>query len=416
MITRHGAAALSGPGSSRLVKCKTLDWGGRGVGSGSLRTQRAADRNLLLNQGKESASLSPALSISGTHLVVSSVAEVLGPDLDTLHTQGSHWTGFTHRPLCSHQTEIQYKNPWVQIMMFKNMTPTPFLRFYLGECPVLAGPWGPSGRHLKDASSQPFFPRQQMGSEKALPSCLLPGPSVASDLDTSPPLSFLTSSDLLLTGWFLHNLLLCGVERPRPLPRPLSIRLSLFNQIRLSRGWRCCWALGSVPSTGVLWEGSGHSGVLVAGVLRGLDWRFGQPCPSPRGGGHPMSGAVLDQRSQSRALLLGGPHPSRLQRHSVPYSSWMAPELRPAQAGQGAEGWPRWPLVLSTLRGDSPVSSPVKAEQGLQGLVAPGTCRWGEQTCPALLPLLGARAPGRGPSSSGSRPWGGAPSRKRQNR
>ncbi|XP_069871726.1 small ribosomal subunit protein mS25 [Dipodomys merriami] len=27
--------------------------------------------------------------------------------------------------------QIQYKNPWVQILMFKNMTPTPFLRFYL---------------------------------------------------------------------------------------------------------------------------------------------------------------------------------------------------------------------------------------------------------------------------------------------
>jgi len=30
--------------------------------------------------------------------------------------------------------QIQYRNPWVQIMMFKNMTPSPFLRFYLGEC------------------------------------------------------------------------------------------------------------------------------------------------------------------------------------------------------------------------------------------------------------------------------------------
>ncbi|XP_057562201.1 28S ribosomal protein S25, mitochondrial isoform X3 [Hippopotamus amphibius kiboko] len=29
--------------------------------------------------------------------------------------------------------QIQYKNPWVQIMMFKNMTPTPFLRFYLAN-------------------------------------------------------------------------------------------------------------------------------------------------------------------------------------------------------------------------------------------------------------------------------------------
>ncbi|XP_051838910.1 28S ribosomal protein S25, mitochondrial [Antechinus flavipes] len=29
--------------------------------------------------------------------------------------------------------QIQYKNPWVQIMMFKNMTPSPFLRFYLNS-------------------------------------------------------------------------------------------------------------------------------------------------------------------------------------------------------------------------------------------------------------------------------------------
>ncbi|XP_002713084.1 small ribosomal subunit protein mS25 isoform X1 [Oryctolagus cuniculus] len=27
--------------------------------------------------------------------------------------------------------QIQYRNPWVQITMFKNMTPSPFLRFYL---------------------------------------------------------------------------------------------------------------------------------------------------------------------------------------------------------------------------------------------------------------------------------------------
>ncbi|KAJ8394757.1 hypothetical protein AAFF_G00041120 [Aldrovandia affinis] len=29
--------------------------------------------------------------------------------------------------------QIQYKNPWVQIMMFKNMTPSPFIRFYLDD-------------------------------------------------------------------------------------------------------------------------------------------------------------------------------------------------------------------------------------------------------------------------------------------
>ncbi|XP_034028618.1 28S ribosomal protein S25, mitochondrial [Thalassophryne amazonica] len=29
--------------------------------------------------------------------------------------------------------QIQYKNPWVQIMMFKNITPSPFLKFYLDD-------------------------------------------------------------------------------------------------------------------------------------------------------------------------------------------------------------------------------------------------------------------------------------------
>ncbi|XP_071384664.1 small ribosomal subunit protein mS25 [Centroberyx affinis] len=29
--------------------------------------------------------------------------------------------------------QIQYKNPWVQLVMFKNMTPSPFLKFYLDE-------------------------------------------------------------------------------------------------------------------------------------------------------------------------------------------------------------------------------------------------------------------------------------------
>ncbi|XP_041655591.1 28S ribosomal protein S25, mitochondrial [Cheilinus undulatus] len=29
--------------------------------------------------------------------------------------------------------QIQYKNPWVQIMMFKNMTPSPFVKFYLDD-------------------------------------------------------------------------------------------------------------------------------------------------------------------------------------------------------------------------------------------------------------------------------------------
>ncbi|XP_078065415.1 small ribosomal subunit protein mS25 isoform X2 [Mustelus asterias] len=29
--------------------------------------------------------------------------------------------------------QIQYRNPWVQILMFKNMTSSPFLRFYLDD-------------------------------------------------------------------------------------------------------------------------------------------------------------------------------------------------------------------------------------------------------------------------------------------
>ncbi|CAL8325277.1 unnamed protein product [Merluccius merluccius] len=29
--------------------------------------------------------------------------------------------------------QIQYANPWVQLVMFKNMTPSPFLKFYLND-------------------------------------------------------------------------------------------------------------------------------------------------------------------------------------------------------------------------------------------------------------------------------------------
>uniref|UniRef100_H0ZJZ5 Small ribosomal subunit protein mS25 n=1 Tax=Taeniopygia guttata TaxID=59729 RepID=H0ZJZ5_TAEGU len=39
--------------------------------------------------------------------------------------------------------QIQYKNPWVQIMLFRNMTPSPFLRFYLGRCRQPRGPQEP---------------------------------------------------------------------------------------------------------------------------------------------------------------------------------------------------------------------------------------------------------------------------------
>lgn len=50
--------------------------------------------------------------------------------------------------------QIQYKNPWVQIMMFKNMTPSPFLRFYLGECGASAGVDCPSSQPSLPPSSQ----------------------------------------------------------------------------------------------------------------------------------------------------------------------------------------------------------------------------------------------------------------------
>ncbi|XP_018410725.1 PREDICTED: 28S ribosomal protein S25, mitochondrial [Nanorana parkeri] len=43
------------------------------------------------------------------------------------HGQGARNFVFFNIP------QIQYKNPWVQIMTFKNMTPSPFLRFYLDK-------------------------------------------------------------------------------------------------------------------------------------------------------------------------------------------------------------------------------------------------------------------------------------------
>uniref|UniRef100_A0A2K6V1N3 Small ribosomal subunit protein mS25 n=1 Tax=Saimiri boliviensis boliviensis TaxID=39432 RepID=A0A2K6V1N3_SAIBB len=51
--------------------------------------------------------------------------------------------------------QIQYKNPWVQIMMFKNMTPSPFLRFYLGKL---------SGKRRRRKSSALTQPTSALGS------------------------------------------------------------------------------------------------------------------------------------------------------------------------------------------------------------------------------------------------------------
>lgn len=49
--------------------------------------------------------------------------------------------------------QIQYKNPWVQIMLFRNMTPSPFLRFYLGRWrragPRREPPGAPGERRLR---------------------------------------------------------------------------------------------------------------------------------------------------------------------------------------------------------------------------------------------------------------------------
>ncbi|XP_075039800.1 small ribosomal subunit protein mS25 [Mixophyes fleayi] len=46
------------------------------------------------------------------------------------NTRGEHGEG-ARKFVFFHIPQIQYKNPRVQIMMFKNMTPSPFLRFYL---------------------------------------------------------------------------------------------------------------------------------------------------------------------------------------------------------------------------------------------------------------------------------------------
>ncbi|OCT85782.1 28S ribosomal protein S25, mitochondrial [Xenopus laevis] len=46
------------------------------------------------------------------------------------NTHGEHGEG-ARKFVFFNIPQIQYQNPWVQIMMFKNMTPSPFLRFYL---------------------------------------------------------------------------------------------------------------------------------------------------------------------------------------------------------------------------------------------------------------------------------------------
>lgn len=68
--------------------------------------------------------------------------------------------------------QIQYKNPWVQIMLFRNMTPSPFLRFYLGEWRAARG----SGPSVCPCRSDP--PRRHQGKscsmEKSLSRLQLP--------------------------------------------------------------------------------------------------------------------------------------------------------------------------------------------------------------------------------------------------
>lgn len=64
--------------------------------------------------------------------------------------------------------QIQYKNPWVQIMLFRNMTPSPFLRFYLGRCRRQRPGRGPErgflGRtRLPQESGPPRLRRRQRG-------------------------------------------------------------------------------------------------------------------------------------------------------------------------------------------------------------------------------------------------------------
>ncbi|XP_072276608.1 small ribosomal subunit protein mS25 [Pyxicephalus adspersus] len=46
------------------------------------------------------------------------------------NTQGEHGLG-ARNFVFFNIPQIQFKNPWVQILTFKNMTPSPFLRFYL---------------------------------------------------------------------------------------------------------------------------------------------------------------------------------------------------------------------------------------------------------------------------------------------
>ncbi|XP_077132813.1 small ribosomal subunit protein mS25 [Ranitomeya variabilis] len=48
------------------------------------------------------------------------------------NSRGSHGDGARKFVFFS-VPQIQYRNPWLQIMLLKNMTPSPFLRFYLDD-------------------------------------------------------------------------------------------------------------------------------------------------------------------------------------------------------------------------------------------------------------------------------------------
>ena len=113
-----GEAARGPPWRHRLRS--SLRAAGLAAGVRPLRRPRACD-------GPLPRSAAPCSTWArGTDVVFKDSVKVMTVSYNTHGELGEGARKF----VCFNIPQIQYKNPWVQIMMFKNMTLTPFLRFY----------------------------------------------------------------------------------------------------------------------------------------------------------------------------------------------------------------------------------------------------------------------------------------------
>ncbi|KAJ8786021.1 hypothetical protein J1605_006601 [Eschrichtius robustus] len=115
-----GEAARGPPWRHRLRSSLLFALLGSRPGVRPLRRPRACD-------GPLPRSAAPCSTWArGTDVVFKDSVKVMTVSYNTHGELGEGARKF----VCFNIPQIQYKNPWVQIMMFKNMTLTPFLRFY----------------------------------------------------------------------------------------------------------------------------------------------------------------------------------------------------------------------------------------------------------------------------------------------